>query len=397
MLKRFFVSNFKTHINTTYELSGANLLVGVNNSGKTNLCQAIRFVGLSSLLPLTKAAFAAVSEEWNLSNVYLDQPAMEFRVEADLLYQEEKCSFVYELCLKLLDAESARDAGSRIAVQREFLSCSSATMDGGRLLENDGGHIRLLHETRKSQGEDHYVSTTAPTDATMLSRLYDLKDNPRANLFKRYLGSWLYYDLDSQQLRRPEARMLDSLLNSNGGNLASVLFNLKNTNERLYRKLIEVTKSEIEPRLELLGFFSPAENQVFMFGEDATGHRFSPWAMSNGTLRFIALAYVFLTQQAFPEMGGPRLVMIEEPETGLFVGHLKGLFSLIDTTGANGQFLFTSHSPYFIDLFDGLLDGVMVARRGETGTRLIRPDVSRLENQLEDMPLGEMHFREMLA
>lgn len=33
----FYVDNFKTHINTSYELAPVNLLLGVNDSGKTNL------------------------------------------------------------------------------------------------------------------------------------------------------------------------------------------------------------------------------------------------------------------------------------------------------------------------------------------------------------------------
>ena len=50
MLKTFYVDNFKSHINTTYKPGPVNLLIGMNNSGKTNLCQALRFVGLTSRL-----------------------------------------------------------------------------------------------------------------------------------------------------------------------------------------------------------------------------------------------------------------------------------------------------------------------------------------------------------
>jgi predicted ATPase len=397
MLKRFYVDNFKTHINTTYELSPVNLLIGMNNSGKTNLCQAMRFVVLTSMLPLSKAAAMAATEEWTLANVYLDKSTIDFRIEADLTYQKENCSFVYELRLKLLDPVAAKEASSRIAVESELLTVSTSGFENAHLIVNDEGRVQLLHETHKSKGDEYQVATNAPVDATMLNRLYDLKDNPRANLFKKYLASWLYYDLDAQQLRRPEARMFDTVLNQDGSNLASVLFNLKNGNERLYRKLMEVTKSAIEPRLELLSFFKAAENQVFMVGEDSLGHRFGPWSMSNGTLRFIALAYIFLTQQSHPDVGGSRIVIVEEPETGLYVGHLKELFSLIDQSGNNGQFIFTSHSPYFIDLFDGLLNGVTVAKRGEKNTQLVRPDPKNLKRQLENMPLGEMHFREMMV
>ncbi|MGH9844984.1 MAG: AAA family ATPase, partial [Blastocatellia bacterium] len=100
--------------------------------------------------------------------------------------------------------------------------------------------------------------------------------------------------------------------------------------------------------------------------------------------------------QAYKDQAGGSLVIIEEPETGLFVGHLKDLLSLIGSSG-NGQFIFTSHSPYFIDLFDGMLEGVTVARRGEKSSTLAPLDVNRVRKQLEQMPLGEMHFRELLA
>jgi hypothetical protein len=36
MLKRFYVDNYKTHINTTYELRPLNLLIGMK-PGKTTL------------------------------------------------------------------------------------------------------------------------------------------------------------------------------------------------------------------------------------------------------------------------------------------------------------------------------------------------------------------------
>ncbi len=395
MLKTFYVDNFKTLINTTYYLEPVNLLVGDNNSGKTNLCQAIRFLGLTSRTTLSRAANVAANEQWTLANVYLHKSTIDFRMEAELIHEQEPISFKYELSLRLLDSSQVREDGSRITLDRECLSAHADGFANAALIKNERGTVQLLHETRSRGKQSQYVETQAPTDATMLSRLYDLRDNPRANLFKKYLTNWSYYDLDSQQLRLPEARLLDAVLIPDGGNLASVLFNLKNTDERLYRKLIEVTQ-RIEPRLDVLSFFSPAENQVFMFGEDSSGHRFGPWSMSNGTLRFLAIAYVLLTAQAYKDQAGGRLVIIEEPETGLFVGHLKGLLSLIDSSGS-GQFIFTSHSPYFIDLFDGMLEGVTVAKRGDTSSNLVPLDVNSVRKRLEKMPLGEMHFRELLV
>ncbi len=397
MIKKFFVDNFKTHVNTHYELYPVNLLIGTNNSGKTNLLQALRFLGLTSIFPLSKAAAIAAHEDWTLSNVYLDKKTIDFRLDADLKHGEENCSYQYELSLRLLPVEEIKEGSGRIAVEQEKLSLTCSGHNPVPLIINKNGQIKLLHESRWIKNEpNNYVETSAPIDATMLSRLYDLKHNPRANHFKRYLSSWLYYDLDPAQLRKPEARILEGVLFPDGSNLASVLFNLKNGNERLYRKLVDLTRRTIDPRLEILSFFSPAENVVLMFAEDNDGHRFGPWSMSNGTLRFMALAYILLSNQHIPDLGEDRLVLIEEPETGLYVGHLKEIIGLIKPNSLQNQLIFTSQSPYFIDLFDGMLESVTVVQRGERTSRLMRPDINKLRENLKDMALGEIHFREML-
>lgn len=394
MLRRFKVDNFRTHINTVFEPEAVNLLIGVNNSGKTNLLQAMRFLAFTGALPLSKAASLAAHEEWTLSNAFFDKPTIDFEARIDLQFEGVPHTFDYELSVLLLGTAELQsgDVKSRLSVRTEKLTVSAEGYPKAVLLENDQGHVRVLHESKRTP-----VQTNAPTDATMLSRLYDLKTNPRANLFKKYLSTWLYYDIDSQQLRLPEATLMDNVLRQDGSNLASVLFNLKNANERVYRKLIEITQRVIEPNLEILSFVHASENLVFMMAEDSAGHRLGPWSMSTGTLRFMALAYVFLTQQLSANAGSPRLLLIEEPETGLYPGHLKDLYELVDPSGKSGQVVFTSHAPYFIDLFDGNLKGVTVAKRGERNSTLVKPDIGQVEKLLESMPLGELHFRELIA
>ncbi len=129
-----------------------------------------------------------------------------------------------------------------------------------------------------------------------------------------------------------------------------------------------------------------------MFMADERSNVFTPKALSNGTMRYLALAYVLMF-----EASTPRLVLIEEPENGLFVGHLKRLLSLAPSTDDSlGQVIFTSHSPYFIDLFDQHLDGLFIARSAGTHSEIYRPDPTQLEALLEEFDLGEAHFRGLL-
>lgn len=194
MLKSFRVDNFKSLINLTFEPAGLNLLVGSNNAGKTNLCHALRFLSLSSRMPLDDAAAACTAEPWNLLNVYIPKQSLNLAATCELSLGDEILSFTYELTLVSQKGARVQTRGRPFAVSMEVLKLSGGKFADTLLLENKDGQVRLLHEKRFLKGlasgsEPVYVDTVAPTDATMLYRLYDLETNQRSNLFKRYLGS----------------------------------------------------------------------------------------------------------------------------------------------------------------------------------------------------------------
>ena len=400
MLKRFRVSNFKSLLNVEFKPVGLNLLVGPNNAGKTNLCSALRFLGLTSSGTLENAAKAALGETWNISNVYVSEKekTIELEVEATLSDQGEQLEFDY-----LLRIAAERDSSSlrqSLKVSEEVLKLTGGKFKQTPLLENRNGLAKLLHE-RCFLGEDSfrdkYVETLTPQDATMLSRLFDLDTNRRANLFKRYLQSWSYYNLYPHALRSPEVVNETALIRHDGSNLSKVLYALHNEKPRFERKIIEMVRT-LEPKLDLFTFTSPDPDSVYLFLEDQAGNRFSTQSISDGTLRFMAMSYLILTQGNLGDASGPApLILIEEPENGLYVGHLKPLLEKIDRSGQFGQFVFTSHSPYFIDLWDSNLEGIHLLKPGKPSSVLVRPNPDKIRQLLDQMPLGELHYREMLG
>ena len=406
MLREFRVDNFKSLINVVFEPGGANLLIGRNNSGKTNLCQALRFVSGSSVLKLDDAADLAAGIRFGMTSVALDKSTTDFTVRAELPRGGERLAFEYELTVSPPRPGAGETA---VRLEREVLRVDGGAFDDAVLLENVSGQGRLLHEKNSGNGASpiadgmtqavvlrdappRYVETTAPTDATMLQRLFDVEANPTANHFKRYLTGWTYYDLAPVAMRTSLRKPGEFILQPDGGNLASVLFALKSVNERQYRRLMEVVR-HVEPASDIINFLGGAENNVFMLFEDRDGHALPAANASSGTLRFLALAYVLLAQpRAIPS----PLFLIEEPENGLHVGILKTLFEMADPPPAGPQLVFTSHAPYFIDLFDDHLDGIFLFDRDKGHTSITRPDPARVKARLGDFPLGEQHFRDML-
>jgi predicted ATPase len=389
MLHEFTVDNFKSLINVTFRPQEENLLLGANNSGKTNLCHAMCILAGSSEVPLDKVIEYFSWAASRITNVYFSKSTIDFHVRASVPFESQDLTFTYDLTVGIKAEQSLSPV---IEVEHEFLRVNGDGFDGVTLVENTRNGVLLLHELDHLQGRENRVRTSAPRDATMLQRLYDLETNPRANCFKEYLRSWRYYDLSVEAMRGLEHQPNVRSLARNGGNLASVIHSLKTTDERKYRTLLSYLR-EIDPRIDVVNFF-PAEEMIVMYFEDSKGNKLPASRASAGTLRFLALLYVLTVQ---PVTVPTPVLMIEEPENGLYVGMLKRLLEVMRDTPSRPQVIFTSHSPYFIDLFDDRLEGVFVMKRGEEHSSIVQPDVEKVKARLEKYPLGEMHFREMLV
>lgn len=389
MLEEFFVDNYKSLINVTFRPTEQNLLIGMNNAGKTNLCQAAVFLSATARFPIDKCAEICAGARSGITNFYFAKPAIDFRARATIPFEDDRLIFEYALTIS---ARSTSPGNPLLEVEQEKLSVTCKGFDGVALLENTRERVRLLHESDYLQQRPHYVEMSAPRDATMLSRLYDLKTNPRANCFRRYLNLWQYYVLTSQSLREFRHDPNDCILYRHGNNLASVVYQLKTRNERAYRRLLTHLRG-IDPRIDVINFNVPSEDVIVMFFEDKKGNRLLAANASAGTLRFLALAYLLLAQ---PALDQSPMIIIEEPENGIYVGFLKELLGLVEEAPNRPQLIFTSHSPYFIDLFDNRLEGVFVLKPGEQHSSLTQPDVQKVKARLQKYPLGEQHFREML-
>lgn len=392
MLEEFRVDNYKSLINIVFRPREMNLFLGLNNSGKTNLCQAIRFAGSTSFLTLQECADVVAGGQQGITNHFFSKPTVDFFVKSTLPFCDENLRFEYSLTLS---APTKPVPQPKLEVETEKLVVSGTKFNSVTLLDNTRKGVRILDEREYAQGRTSYIEMEAPRDATMLNRLYDFKKsaNDRALLFKSHLVYWQYYDLSAKQLGSPSGRPTGWLLPADGSNLASVVYNMKTSNERVYRQLLGHLQ-KLDPDIDLINFQVVPDSKVFMFFEDRQGHSLSADNASNGTLRFLGLIYVILSQ---PSPHVHPLVIVEEPEDGIYVGFLRDLVELAGQSPSHAQMIFTTHSPYFIDLFDTRIDSIFILKRGEQHSTLHQPDVEKVRARLEQFPLGEQHFREMLG
>jgi predicted ATPase len=111
---------------------------------------------------------------------------------------------------------------------------------------------------------------------------------------------------------------------------------------------------------------------------------FDASSLSDGTLRFIALATLFLQ----PQMHRPSVILVDEPELGLHPHAITLLAALVRQAAVDSQVIVSTQSSLLLDHFEP--QDVLVADRVDGATQITRLDPVRLAKWLEDYSLGQL-------
>ena len=177
-------------------------------------------------------------------------------------------------------------------------------------------------------------------------------------------------------------------LHPDGSNLAAFLYLLREKYESSYRLILH-TVQLIAPFFRDF-VLEPEElnEETLRFGWYAEGSDvvFRASSLSDGSLRFIALATLLLQ----PEKFRPSVILLDEPELGLHPAAIVLLASLIQQASTETQVIFATQSSPLLDHF--LPEDVLVADRVDRCARFTRcaEDKERLMTWLEDYTLGQL-------
>lgn len=404
MLKKLRLQNFRTYLDAEINFTQRHLLIGRNNSGKTNLYRALRFLRDSARGDLATAARSIPGGIAEMKYAALDSNIIQLSCDCQLPFEGVEHEFSYSLKLNVETvATSASSPHSQLElhVRSEELTVSWQGSARVALISNDGHEATILNEDAfvRTKQDTARLKHAVPPDGTMLSKTYDRQTNPRAVLFRDYLSSWRLYNLDPVAIRRDwqTSKPEFSVLNDDGSNLATVLYLVKSLDGPRFLKIMNHVR-RLEPKLEDIGFF-PVPGRVptpFLRFSDRGS---TSWeGLSDGTLRFLALVHL---AESVPPLGNtsPEMMVpftiIEEPENGLYPGLLRELLEVFEERGASGQFVFTSHSPYFINLFDCHRESVTFLRRSDGPTE-VRPVPPPDDADPDRLLLAEEYSMELL-
>jgi predicted ATPase len=385
MLTRLKVKGFKSLQDVEVRFGPFTCVAGVNGVGKSNLFDAIMFlrdladtsiidaatrirnsdrrrINLSALFTRTSSGQAQLME-FDVDFLVGDKVVDDFGREA-----KPKVTFLrYRLGLRYVAPSSARPEAIELAyealdfvqkgdakrhlgfpVSQEFFESiyQGSSRNDFIYMDKDNVSIAKVRQDGGSSGQPISIPLDK-AERTILSNINTI-DRPTALAARREMQSWINLQLESSSLRKPDDFSAPSRVSSTGEHLPATLDRLKKFDQvaaQLANLLPDISSLDvdIDERREL----------KTLYLKTVSGIRHEARALSDGTLRFLALAII----GADPEAGG--VICLEEPENGIHPARIPAIVELLGdmavdpnyAVGADNplrQIIINTHSPLVI-------------------------------------------------
>lgn len=378
MLTRLKISGFKNLVDVDVRFGPFTCVAGPNGVGKSNLFDAIRFLSGLADRPLIEAALSVRDEGGRTTDIrslfhrigdhYADQMSFEAEMivpqqARDDLGQNATASMTflrYSLVFAFRSDDSQSSAGSLELIKEELVHINrgeasrhilfphSASLwrktavygqrKGGPFISTEGeGAARVIKLHQDGGGRGRPLTRLATNLPRTVLSASNAAESPTVLTARREMQSWRLLQLEPSALRRPDEFTAPAHLGVDGAHLPATLYRLARSNggvkgngksqgeevgriySRVANRLAELIEDvqdlwiERDERRELL--------TLHVRNKDGTPH--PARALSDGTLRFLALAVIELD----PEAQG--LLCFEEPENGIHPERIPVMLDLL--------------------------------------------------------------------
>lgn len=337
MLKRVSIQNFKSLKDVTLDLQKVNLLIGPNNSGKTNFLKALEFCEIS---------------------FFKDKSGDSERIKAER-HKRKADKVNFEL--------TVWQANQQFVFLRGFEFDES-----GKVLE--------LHQ------KQFIIS-----DGAIISR--SDTGYPDRNFLYELINSIKIYKPDPNKLTQPgPVGIKEEIVNADASNLVGFLDLMlskyrKTVFSRIEKDLStciaefdEISLDDAEPSEIVKQQFPTNSFKRLGLGNSQQGITYWADELSEGTLYFLALLCII--NQPNP----PKLLLLEEPEKGIHPRRIEEVVNFILGLADEKdiQVIMTTHSPIIVDMFKDMPESVFIFDKddeGATGIKNLQKHIIEPENQ----------------
>jgi len=409
MFKHIELKNYKTHKLTKLDIQDVTLLIGNNNSGKSNLLSGIRF--FSSLIRRIKPSEdhakddqMIVNEQEFLSNIY-KLAGLDEGMSISLSWEKPVGNIIYNMELYrdyrfniIIGVRCREDITVNIQGEPEKRFDHGFDSPSNRLaLRGNIDATSELTETQKNLCRIFFDDFDS-IYAYHLQPSFIKRSSPLIKTENETVG-YDFSELEEQKLfekqRRGErATQIPSLLGYEGENFQDLIRHIKEHNDPIFQRII-FSLRRIQPSFHGI-YYDKEQNQLYwQFDVKGSLQDFPTEEVSDGLIKAAVISLLTSLQPY-----GPSFILLEEIENGINPGNIQEFMRLIwqatNNKGRRGgtQFILTSHSPSVLREFNDLLDHVYIVR---LNANTLVSDVTNLSDALDMlMRIGGMRDDESI-
>lgn len=355
---------------TDIALSNLNVIIGANGTGKSNLLSFFQLLG-NALTRNLQGHILRYGGEHFLHNGRKKTERIKCAIEIATNNATDR----YEIDL-------AFQAPGRLFISREYIEYRKSGKDKPFAceIENNGYELGLLDLGEKLGNSNSALRGTANAIKTMLQKI----------------RAFQFHDTtDTARIRGGILRADCQYLKDDGGNLAAVLNMLKTTPEYLpyYNRIVRYVQKILPYFADFaIDGFPEKQDTVYLFWKkQGSDYILTPNQLSDGTIRFIALATLLLA----PRKIQPNVIVIDEPELGLHPLAIRILANMLKQAAENVQILVATQSPSFLDFFDA--NDVLVFEAPNEITTVKRLNQDELSSWAQEYTLSELWDKNVIG
>jgi predicted ATPase len=235
--------------------------------------------------------------------------------------------------------------------------------------------------------------------------IYSFGTTPSSEQMYQIWDMFRHYKVYQFQDTTPNARIKgqgyiedNQYLNHDAGNLAAFLYRLKeNPNStKHYERIVRYVQKAM-PQFGNFDLNPNAINAKYITlnwrEKGNTDYLFGPHQISDGSLRFMALATLLLQ----PEELLPRVMVLDEPELGLHPSAIGYLAGMIKAASKHCQVVIATQSQRLVDEFE--VENIVVVERNKitNNTEFKRKTAEELSDWLDNYSLGELWEKNVIG
>ncbi len=360
MLQKVSIQNFKSLKDVTLELQKVNLLIGPNNSGKSNFLKAlerVKWLGFDYSKYLEEVEISSdlnVQEATNLDSIISKN---------DFFLKIEREKMIFECTISLYSGNGLYSSLFELTNNRVF---------------RVGANVTSFGPPKEVNWSKNKFWTNDPIDGE--DQLFH--DTRICNSLNMFLENLQIYKSDPNKLQKPFPILPNqSFVNNDASNLIAFFDTLRDEYPENF-KAIENDLNKCIPELSGLRFENvevTKDDDLFKIYGDKTfkrlglydkNNKITYWAdeLSEGTLYFLAL--LCIVHQPNP----PKLLLLEEPEKGIHPRRIhevmKFIFQL--TEDKDIQVIMTSHNEHVLEEFALIPEAVFIFDKDEEGATFVK-------------------------